>query len=328
MKILVTGGSGFIGTRLVGDLVSQGHAVMIYDKRAGETYPCTVADVRDAATLKQASRGVDAVFHLAAEHHDNVQPASLYDEVNVGGAQNLAGAAEENGITTIIFTSSVALYGLNVGIPDETFPMKPFNAYGRSKLLAEQVLQEWASKQAGRTLIIVRPVVIFGENNRGNVYNLLCQLASGRFVMVGTGRNRKSMGYVRNISRFLVHMLTRGPGVEIYNYADQPDMTARELVDAAREALGRNGPLLRVPYPVGLLGGYLFDALSIITRQTYPISSIRVKKFCASTQVASRKLRETGFVAPFTLEQGLRRMIEFEFKGARLVQQPQAHGVA
>ena len=316
MKILVTGGSGFIGTNLVTDLLKAGHTVSIYDKKKGEVYPdlCIVADVRDREALTEALRGIDVVYHLAAEHRDDTRPVSLYYDVNVGGAQNLVYAAEKNNVKKLIFTSSVAIYGLNTGEPNEESPIKPFNDYSESKYQSEKVFNEWVEGDDSRCLVTVRPVVIFGENNRGNVYELLSQIASGKFVMVGNGKNKKSMGYVLNLSSFLTKILKSGPGRHVYNYADKPDMTVEELVRIASEALG-NGPGIKwkIPYPIGLLGGYAFDLLARITGKTYPISSIRIKKFVAHTKVAADRLRETGFVAPYSLAEGLERMIASEF---------------
>ena len=117
MNILVTGGSGFIGTNLVTDLLKEGHNVTIYDKQKSETYPdlCIVADIRDKEKLTRSMHGVDAVYHLAAEHRDDVQPTSLYYEVNVGGAENMVYALKKNNVNRLIFTSTVAVYGLNSG---------------------------------------------------------------------------------------------------------------------------------------------------------------------------------------------------------------------
>jgi len=162
--------------------------------------------------------------------------------------------------------------------------------------------------------VIVRPAVIFGEGNRGNVFNLLSQIASRNFIMVGKGANRKSMGYVENIAAFLVHALTMAPGTHLYNYADKPDLTAAELVAIARRKLKLRGRILRIRYWLGLAGGYLIDLAAIISGRQFSISSIRIKKFCAGTQIAADKLRGTGFIPPYTLEQGLERMIAADFK--------------
>jgi len=320
MKILVTGGSGFIGTNLVADLLGASHSVSIYDKEISKTYPdlCVVADILDRERLTEALQGMDAVYHLAAAHRDDVRPISLYYEVNVGGAENLVYAANKNNVKKIIFTSSVAIYGLNANEPDEESPIKPFNDYSKSKYQSEEVFNKWVKADDSRCLVIVRPVVIFGENNRGNVYELLSQIASGRFVIVGSGKNEKSMGYVLNLSSFLTEILESAPGRHVYNYADKPDMTMGEFVGFASEALG-NGPGIkwRIPYPIGLLSGYAFDLLARITGKTYPISSIRIKKFAADTKVSAKRIQETGFSAPYSLAEGLNRMISSEFASPR-----------
>ncbi len=211
MNILITGGSGFIGTNLVADLLNEGHKVTIYDKLKSETYPdlCIVGDVRDKEKLTRSMGGVDAVYHLAAEHRDDVQPASLYHEVNVGGAENIVCALKKNNVKRLIFTSTVAVYGLNAGKPDEDSPVRPFNDYGKSKYEAETIFSKWADSDNTNCLITVRPTVIFGEKNRGNVYNLLNQIVSNRFIMVGNGKNKKSMGYVLNCTKFLTFLLKK-----------------------------------------------------------------------------------------------------------------------
>lgn len=317
MNILVTGGSGFIGTNLVSDLLKEGHNVLIYDKQRSETYPdlYTVADVRDKERLSESMKGIGVVYHLAAEHHDDVSPTSLYYDVNVGGAENLVYAMKKNGVNKLIFTSTVALYGLNSGVPNENSPVKPFNDYGKSKYQAEMVFNKWFEKDRNRSLIIVRPTVIFGEKNRGNVFNLLNQIASGKFMMVGDGKNKKSMGYVLNLTHFMVRLLRTASGKKVYNYSDKPDLDMEELVKITRETLGmRQNNNIRIPYGLGLLGGYAFDGLAKLTRRTYPISSIRIKKFCADTQISAEKLKTTGFVPLFSLGEGLKRMIQSEFK--------------
>lgn len=314
MKILITGGSGFIGTNLIGDL-RETNEIVNYDKVSSATFPelSIVGDIRNREQLFRALRGVDAIVHLAAEHADDVSPVNLYYEVNVEGARNLVDAAEANNVNTLIFTSSVALYGLNVGIPTEESLIQPFNDYGKSKHQAELIFRNWCEVDQARSLVIVRPSVIFGENNRGNVYNLLNQLFNGRFILVGNGSNRKSMGYVRNISKFIAASLTMGRGVHVFNFADKPDITTAEFVSIAMEASGTKKNIPRLPYAVGIVGGYGFDLLARLTGKRFPISSIRVRKFCADTQISAEKLKSVGFEPDYTIEEGLRRMIKHEF---------------
>ncbi len=315
MKVLVTGGSGFIGTRLIDELLKAGHEVKIFDKRDSKKYPNLVilGDVRDKEALIKASRGMDVIYNLAAEHADNVTPISLYEEVNVGGAENVVEAADANGIKKIIFTSSVAIYGLNRGEPDESFEPMPFNEYGRTKYEAEKVFLKWLEKDEGRSLVIIRPSVIFGENNRGNVYNLMRQIYLDKFIMVGSGENKKSMGYVGNIAKLLLDMIDAKEGLTLYNFADKPDLKGIEIVNIIRNEMKKGEIKFKIPYFIGLLGGYAFDLASKITGKKFPISSIRIKKFAADTTISTKRLQESGFKPPYSLEEGLRRMVRSEF---------------
>jgi nucleoside-diphosphate-sugar epimerase len=316
MNILVTGGSGFIGTRLVENLLKDGHSVKIYDKVKSEKYPDIIVegDVRDRAKLVSETKDIDIIYNLAAEHADNVSPLSLYDEVNVGGAKNIIEAAKINGINKIIFTSSVAVYGLDKGTPDESFDPEPFNEYGSSKLKAEKVFKDWHEEDSkNRTLIMLRPSAIFGEGNRGNIYNLIKQVYSGKFIMIGKGDNKKSIGYVGNIAGFLAFLAENKSGFEIYNFADKPDMSAREMVDSIQKSLGRDKKIPAIPYFIGIIGGYTFDLLSMITGKKFTISSIRIKKFAADTTINTDKLQNCSFNLPYSFKDGLERTVKFEF---------------
>ncbi len=313
--LAVIGGAGFIGTRLVRRLLRAGREVRILDIRPSREFASltTRVDVCDRPALRRALEGAGAIVNLAAEHADDVRPVSRYYEVNVGGAENICAVAEQHGIERILFTSTVAVYGFSEAEVDEEGPLRPFNHYGRSKLQAEQVFARWQAAGPARTLVTVRPTVVFGEDNRGNVYNLLRQISSGHFVMVGAGRNRKSMAYVENVAAFLEHVLKLPPGQHCFNYADKPDFDMNGLISLVRAALGRHRPPLRIPYPLGLLAGYMFDAASRVTGIQTPVSAIRVRKFCANTRFAAERMRQTGFVPPVPLEEGLRRTIASEF---------------
>lgn len=313
-QIGVIGGSGFIGTWLIGHLLTRDHAVRIIDVNPSRTHPdlWIGADVRDRAALTAAVAGCSTLYNLAAEHRDDVQPSSLYHETNVVGAENICAAAEAHGIERIIFTSTVAVYGLPEGEVDETAATRPFNEYGRTKLEAERVIQAWAERAAARSLTIVRPTVVFGPGNRGNVHLLLEQIASGRSIVIGDGRNKKSMAYVGNLAEFLVHALGFGPGVHLYNYVDKPDLDMNGLVALANETLGRGRPW-RIPYALGIAAGAMSDWLARLTGQQLPISTIRVKKYAADTRFAADQIASTGFRPRHSLHDALVATIRHEF---------------
>ncbi|TDP40246.1 nucleoside-diphosphate-sugar epimerase [Idiomarina aquatica] len=317
-NVAVIGGSGFIGTRLCQRLSEQDNvSFSILDIAPSAGFPQLVipCDVTQPAQLSDALKGKDCIINLSAEHKDNVQPIQRYYDVNVQGAENVCQAARDNDIQHIIFTSSVAIYGL---VEQETFEdgdINYFNHYGQSKYEAEQVYLKWLEEDKdNRTLTIIRPTVVFGEGNRGNVYNLLKQISSGNFIMIGDGTNKKSLAYVENVAAFIQHRLSFDGSLEVFNYADKPDLPVNELVTIANQALDKKPSKLRLPYALGMLGGYGFDLLAKVTGREFPISSVRVKKFCATTQFGSKYRDATGFTPPVDLPAALSKTIQNEFK--------------
>lgn len=315
--INVIGGSGFIGTRLVRRLRSKEQlAVQITDKVPSKVHPdvVTLGDVRSVEQLRTSISNGSVIVNLAAEHRDDVRPLSLYDEVNVGGASNICTVAREKSVQTIIFTSTVAVYGFAPIGTDESGKIAPFNDYGRTKYEAELIFKAWqAEAPTERTLVIIRPTVVFGEQNRGNVYNLLRQIASGKFVMVGNGENRKSMAYVENVAAFIEYSMSFKSGVHVYNFIDKPDFTMNSLVANVNRILGRPEKIgFRLPFAVGYMIGKCFDLVASLTGRRFAISSIRVKKFCANS-VYNTAIDQTGFVPPVPLEQALAQTVRYEF---------------
>ena len=273
-----------------------------------------LGDVRNQQDVDDFLAGADMVVLLAAQHRDDVTPISLYYDTNVKGMEVTLRAMEKNNVRRIVFFSSVAVYGINKDNPDENHPADPFNHYGKSKWQAEEVLRRWYQSHPDWNINIVRPTVIFGERNRGNVYNLLKQLSSGHFLMVGKGTNRKSMSYVGNVTAFVKFVIDNlKEGYNVYNYIDKPDKDMNELIGTVSKVFGKRMPSTHFPYWLGMIGGYGFDVLSFLTRKKFAISSVRVKKFCATTVFNSDKSRTTGFIAPYTLEEGLERTLRYEF---------------
>ena len=314
-NITLIGGSGFVGTRLI-ELLKDEYQIRNIDKRESHFHNdiTVTGDVRDQTSVSRHLAGADLVVLLAAEHRDDVSPVSLYYDVNVGGMRNVLEAMETNGVKRIVFTSSVAVYGLNKKSPDENHPADPFNHYGKSKWQAEQGLRQWYETHPDWNINILRPTVIFGERNRGNVYNLLKQISGGKFLMVGKGKNKKSMAYVGNIVSFIRFLIEQKPtGYNVYNYVDKPDFDMNELVSHVGNVLGKPIPSTHLPYWLGMCGGYGFDLLARLTGKKLSVSSVRVKKFCATTRFDAAKAHASGFKAPYTLEEGLERTLRFEF---------------
>lgn len=313
-KVSIIGGSGFIGTQLCQQLTLKKQNFEIIDLKMSRQFPkdCKIGDVRDIFSLRKSVTG-DIVVNLAAVHRDDVRDKFEYERTNVIGGENVAAVCKEKGINKIVFTSSVAVYGHAQPGTDENGSIKPFNEYGRTKFAAEEKFRLW-QREGQNKLIIVRPAVVFGLGNRGNVYNLFHQISSGRFIMIGDGENKKSMAYVDNLASFLEKCIGSNEEYVIYNYVDTPDLTMNELVCFVRKKLkNKDGVGLRLPYVFGMLAGYFGDFTAIMSRRAMPITSIRVKKFTSPSEFKSSKHKLNDFVPLFKLKEAIDLTLHDEF---------------
>jgi len=317
MMIDVIGGSGFIGSYLSRRLCDLKIKFNILDiaKPNFDINSYKFCDERISSALSDALTSESIAIVLAAVHRDDVRPTSLYFDTNVGGAINICKAAESKSIEHIIFTSSVAIYGQNKGLSTEDTIPKPTNAYGESKLRAEEVFIQWQMKDPDRRkLTVIRPTVVFGSLNRGNFYNLIHQIFNRKFLMIGSGDNIKSIAYVENLVDFILYSIKFPAGIHVYNYVDTPDLNMNELIRLIYVSVGFPAQsLLRIPYSVGYFIGSLFDVCAVVLGRTLPISRVRVKKFCADSRFSSKAI-ENGFEPRFSLIEAVQKTVLFEYK--------------
>ena len=315
--ITIFGGSGFVGFNLTNLLNKNNKNFSIFDKKISHNFPektiqGNICDLDDLDKVEDS----EIFINLAAEHRDDVKPISLYDQVNIQGSKNICDLARKKNVKKIIFASSVAIYGFAKPNTDENGEINYFNDYGRTKFEAEKVYREWFEENPKeRTLIIIRPTVIFGKGNRGNVFNLFNQINKGIFAMIGNGKNIKSLAYVKNVSSFFEYSINLGQGYHVYNYIDKPDLNMNELVSKIRHILfDKKNVGIRIPKFLGIFLGGLADIFARLFRRNLPISYIRVQKFVATTQFDSSITKKTAFKAPFELNEAIEETLEFEFK--------------
>ena len=311
MKICLIGGSGFIGSS-VAKLLNKNDFIII-DKQSplNKDHVFLNIDIRNFDQLNNKLKGFDLVIHLAAEHADNVTPKSLYYDVNLDGTKNILKAMENNGIKKLIFTSTVAVYGLNKKYPDENHELDPFNDYSKSKAMAEEEIIEWSKN--GNNAIIVRPCVVYGPGNRGNIYNFFQQINSRKFIMIGNGNQIKSITYVENIAQFLFQLINyKSDKIEFFNFSDSPSITINQLVKEVSSKLNVNVPKFKIPYFIGLIIGYIFNFFSLVIGKKLFLSSIRIKKFNSPSYYNSDKAMKI-YKNPIPSEIGLKNTLEKEF---------------
>jgi nucleoside-diphosphate-sugar epimerase len=314
MRIAVIGGSGFLGSSLCRILKNNEKHFVNYDINKSLDFPDDYEYFSVENKNSDFKSSFNAIINLAAIHRDDERKED-YHKVNVEGARNICDLASKRSINKIIFTSTVAIYGFSNDPIDEDFNPNPFNDYGRSKLEAEEIYKEWQREDPiKRSLVIIRPTVIFGENNRGNVFNLIKQIKSKFFVMIGDGNNIKSMSYVENVAQFLYQCLELKEGLYIKNYVDKPDLKTKDIVRIVQKSLSiKQFKKFYLPINIGLFAGILVDFLSSLTGKKFPISLIRVKKFTSNTIINSNR-NFFNFNPPVSLDDALEKTITYEFK--------------
>ncbi len=316
MNILITGNAGFIGAYLTKKLILLKHNVkgldINPDNPQSEICECITGDICDRGAVAKVMDGVDMIIDLAAKHHDFGISEKDYFEVNEGGTKNLAECAGRYGVKKFIFFSSVAVFGKHTAPPGEETASNLPSIYGRSKLAGEKILEEWAGEDASREVIIIRPAVVFGPGNLANMYSLIRQIMEKKFIFIGKGDNIKSIAYVKNLVEATTFLMDRSkPGVDRFNYADEPQMTIKQIVDTIARCGGVKIPDIHLPLSVAVILASPFDVLEKISGRLFRITAKRIKKFNTETYFKAEKIRKAGFKQPFTLQEGLRKTVEW-----------------
>ena len=260
MKILVTGGTGFVGRQLVQDLLSQGHEVRLLTRqvvlREGvETYH--LFDIEDEDSQRLAMQGVDVICHLAGRAHVmGPAPANheaLFEKVNVDWTRRLAGLAFESGVRRFVFVSSIGAVGSSSepGRPlTEQTPCQPTTPYGLSKLKAEEALRELAL-QHGREWVIVRPPLVYGKGAPGNLDRLAKLIRTGLPLPLGAICNARSLIHVANLSAALQSCLQHPQAAgHVFHVRDVRDYSTPDILRGVAASKGRPARFFKFPVPL------------------------------------------------------------------------------
>jgi nucleoside-diphosphate-sugar epimerase len=286
----------------------------------GEEVDALQGDFRDPASLREAFRGVDVLYHIGARRDHWGLPRRDYVDSNVLGTRNVLEAAESTGIPKIVYCSSVGVYGYDFQyLPvDEAHPFGTnLSYYHDSKRLAEEIVL--SSKLP---IITVRPGWIFGPNDdNGGVTQMLIKLARRRFGFVGKGRNRIHPVYIDDVVDGIIAAGRSKEFGETFLLLGPEPLTLEEYVRAMCRALGVPVPTLRIPYAIGRLSCYGLEPLWLaknrflgkkllgdkppMTRDT--LATISVDRLF-DTSKAQRLL---GHVPSVGVDEGLARTVEW-----------------
>lgn len=310
-EVLVTGGAGWIGGRLVRALVDAGFRVRALTHRSAVPACASPVrgDLRDAASLQGAVRGVTAVVHCAALL-DPVDSEEEADAVNHLGTAHLAEAARAAGCASFVFLSSQAALGwsADAGLVREDAPCAPSTAYGRSKRDAERALLDAAGPMR---VVILRPPTVYGPGERRNFLALARPAATGLFPVPGRGDNRMSFCHLDNLVDAAVFAL-RAPGARgVLHVADAHPVTLREAVDTIAHAAGRRPIPVPFPLPVARLAARACERLL----RSPPLSRARLHTLTSDCALDVGALARLGFRWPVRFEEGVGETID-EYRAA------------
>jgi UDP-glucose 4-epimerase len=309
--VLITGGTGAVGPRIVQAFAASGFRVRVLalessvPEAAGLDVEVRQGDVTDPAAVRSAVRGVQVVVHLAARLHvldGGRLDRQAYDRVNVGGTRLVVEEAGRAGVGRLVFFSTISVYGPSDGrlFTEESSP-RPDSLYAETKLAAEQLVLA-----AAYPAVVLRLGAVYGSRIKGNYRQLLSLLARRRFIPIGPGRNHRTLVYDRDVGHAAV-LAARHPAAagRVFNVTDGCFHALHEIVAAMCRGLGRRPPRIALPAaPVRVAAG----ALGVIGGGWIRLA---VEKYLEEVMASGARIQtELGFVPKYNLDQGWRETVD------------------
>jgi len=269
VKILVTGGCGFVGSELVKKLSKQkGTRVTVFDRKIknpiyGVKY--LKGDITHSDDVRRAFWGQDCVYHLAAIIEEDCPKKLLFD-INVGGTITVLEACRKEKTKKLIYVSTAGVMEETKEKANEKTLYGPKTNYERSKTFAEKTVLEYY-KRFKLPVVIIRPALIYGPND---YWNLILKKAKKLFPVLGSGKNKLHMLYIKNFLPALISARTRGKEGEIYVIADEKVQTYEEMYRIIRKHLKIEKEPIHVPVWSAKLLALLyriFGKKSIVSRE-------------------------------------------------------------
>lgn len=320
---VIFGGTGFIGAFFAKMLLDEKEfsKVYLYDIESPEKKESTFrrgfilddprmvfirGDVRSIIEWSP-SEEVTLIANFAAVHREPGHEDFEYYETNLLGAENVCAWAVKVNCNSLIFTSSISPYGPSESQKNENSLPIPMTAYGGSKLVAEKIHLIWqASAAESRRLVIVRPGVVFGPGEGGNVSRLIKAVLGRYFLYMGNRNTRKAGVYVKELCNAMYWVLStqscRAESVSLFNMSMNPGPSIQEYVESVCRVSGVSRTVLQVPYPAILITSHLISCLASPFGIKHPFSPVRIKKLVRSNNVFPEYLVRSDYNYKYTLD--------------------------
>lgn len=296
MNVIITGASGFVGQNLTKYLIENEHIVQSLS-------------LRNDNWINQFDNKADAIIHLAGKAHDTADTShdQEYFDVNYYLTVNLFEEFIKSDIKDFFYFSSVKAVADSVDtIVREDITGNPLTAYGKSKYQAEQYLL--GNKLAeGKRLFIIRPCMIHGPGNKGNLNLLFNVVKKGIPWPLASFHNERSFLSVDNLSFLIKAMLeTKDLNSGIYNFADDESLSTNDLVTLISETLGKKPRLSAIP------SAFIKALVKAGDFLPLPLNSERLKKLTESYVVSNEKIKQALYLRqlPISAKEGLKHTIQ------------------
>lgn len=324
---VIFGGTGFIGLHFTRYLLDQAgfHRVVLADIKPAEQHIAHTfikaelssgkvtyveCDVRKPIAANLVAEKVDFIVNFAAVHREPGHEPWEYFDTNIPGARNVCAYAEQIGCNDILFTSSISPYGPTEEPKSEASIPTPETAYGSSKLAAELIHTAWRDRgQHERRLLIVRPGVVFGPGEGGNVSRLVKMLMKGFFVFAGNKQTRKAGIYVKELCNAMwwMHQLQndRLPSTVTANMTMNPGPSMEEYVETIQKVANKRAFVPSIPVWSLMFAARIFEVVFGILQINSSINTVRIRKLVRSNNIVPGVLVQEKYPYVYTLETAL-----------------------
>ncbi len=245
------------------------------------------SDVRDEIPDIFYKQKYDLAANFAAVHREPGHDHEEYFHTNIKGAENICKFAEKAGCRKIIFTSSIAVYNPTVKFKSEGELPAPVSSYGSSKLAAEKIHLAWKSRGSDRILVILRPGVVYGPGEGGNVSRMIKSMLKGYFVFTGNKRTAKASIYVKELCRIMEYSSEKAEDDKnryvLLNavWPESPDLES--YTAAIKKAFGFNKTVPDIPWMLVYICSFFISAAFGLAGKRTEINPARVKKYLYQT---------------------------------------------
>ena len=309
MNILIIGSSGFIASHLVCNIEKKTNFFGIDVKKSSKTH--LIHNVKKQINSSNIPKKIDLIINLAAVHREPGHQPNEYFETNILGAENVTEFAEKVKCNHIIFTSSISPYGIENKLKDENTVPCPNTPYGSSKLAAEKIHIAWQNRDVKkRILTIVRPGVVFGKGEGGNMSRLVKLIHKNFFFYMGNKDTRKAGIYVKELVNQIlwVHekqVKNKLPKITLFNATMWPNPSISDYVNIVKKVAGIKRFVPSVPYWFLMSFGFIFEFLFKVIGKQNPFSPVRLRKLVRPNLVKPSFLLKNKYKPIYTLSSAL-----------------------